>query len=105
MLCVHFDLEKLKDPRVAEEFQATVRDKLTPLITEMNANNDINVDTVTSTFNVVLTKASDEVLGLYHPRKKPWITDDILAQCDERRKLKKPKVTAKVPNSIRKSTK
>ena len=35
---VCFNLEKLKNPRVAEEFQATLRDKLTPLIMEMNTN-------------------------------------------------------------------
>ena len=57
--CVHFDLEKLKDARVAAEFQSTVRDKLTPLIMEMNANNHITINTVTSTFNATLTEASD----------------------------------------------
>ena len=85
--CVCFNLEKLKDPRVAEEFQATGRYKLTPLIMEMNTNNDIDINTVTSPFNAVLTEASDKVLGLYHPRKKPWITAEILAQCDKKRKM------------------
>ena len=55
----------------------------------IHVNNNINANTVTSTFNAVLTKVSDEVLGLYHPKKKPWITVDILAHCVERRKLKK----------------
>ena len=93
--CVCFDLEKLKDPRVAEEFQATVGDKFVPLIMEMNANNNISVNSVTSTFNVVLTKASDEELRPYPPRKKSWITGDILAHFDEMRKLKKHKSDSK----------
>ena len=89
--CVCFNLEKLKDSRVTEEFQATVRDKLAPLIMEMNTNNDIGVNTVTSTFNPALIEASYEVLELCHPRKKPWITAEILAQCDKKRKMKKLK--------------
>ena len=62
---------------------------------EMNTNNDIDVDTVISTFNAVITEASDEVLGLYHPMKKPWITAEILVQCDERMKMKKLKSESK----------
>ena len=76
---------------MTEECQATVGDKVTPLIMEMNTNNDIDINTVASTFNAALTESSDEVLGLYHPRKKPWITAEILAQCDEKRTMKKLK--------------
>ena len=88
-----------------KEFQATVRDKLAPLIMEMNTNNDIDIDTVTSTFNAALTEASDEVLGLYHPKKKPWITAEILAKCDERRKMKKLKSDSKGAKQYKKINK
>ena len=50
---------------------------------------DVDVDKLTNTFNTVISDTATEVLGKCQSQNKPWMTDDILALCDERRKLKK----------------
>ena len=78
---IRFDLEKLKDPRIAEAFQAEIGGNV--------INADMDMDTQIDTFNSVVT--AHKIIGKYRPTKKPWITSDILDLCDERRKLKKTK--------------
>ena len=36
-----------------------------------------------------MTDAASEILGNKRPKKKPWVTRDVLDLCDERRDLKK----------------
>ena len=44
---------------------------------------------IDTTFNTAIRDTATEVLAKYQSKKKQWMTDDILAQCNERRKLKK----------------
>ena len=59
-----FDLKKLKDPSVAETFQAIVSGKFAPL-TIMN-NEDADMDSMTTTFNTSVTETASG-----NPRQMP----------------------------------
>ena len=46
---------------------------------------------LTDIFNTAVTDTANEIIGKYHPVKKPWVTNDILDLCAKRRKLKNKK--------------
>ena len=83
---LRFDLEKLSDPDVACTFQATIGGKFAPLIGL--SGEDMDMDTMITTYNTAVTDAASEILGKERRRKKPWVTKDVLDLCDERRDLK-----------------
>ena len=87
-----FDLEKLRDPDVACTFQATIGGKFAPLIGM--SDEDMDIDTMITTYNTAVTDAASEILGKERRRKKPWVTKDVLDLCDERRDLKKKRYEA-----------
>ena len=82
---VRFDLEKLKDPEVAEIFQAKIGGKFAELSI---LDFDMDMDMLTDTFNTAVTDTANEILGKYRPVKMPWVTTGILDLCAKRRKLK-----------------
>ena len=82
---IRFSLDKLKDPHVAEIFEANIGGKFATL----NLLQDI--DLLTDKMEEVMTETATKVLGKDRKKNKPWITDDILDQCDLRRALKKTK--------------
>ena len=63
------DLEKLKDPNVLETFQAMIGGKFAPL-TNMN-NEDIDLDSLITTFKTAVTETASEILGKHRQKKKP----------------------------------
>ena len=89
---LRFDLEKLRDPDVACTFQATIGGKFAPLIGL--SDEDMDIDTMVTTYNTAVTDAASEILGKERRRKKPWVTKDVLDLCDERRDLKKKRYEA-----------
>ena len=89
---LRFDLEKLRNPDVACTFQATIGGKFAPLIGL--SNEDMDMDTMITTYNTVVTDAASEILGKERRRKKPWDTKHVLDLCDERRDLKKKRYEA-----------
>ncbi|XP_012934855.1 uncharacterized protein LOC106011070, partial [Aplysia californica] len=87
-----FDLEKLKDPDVAEAFQAMIGGKCAPLtVIDAGNNNDTDMDTWINTFNTAMTETASPILGKHRRVNKPWVTTDILNLCDKWRKLKEKK--------------
>ena len=50
---------------------------------------DMNINTMITTYNTAVTGAASEILGKECRRKKPWVTRDVLDLCGERRNLKK----------------
>ena len=84
---LRFDLEKLKDPNVACNFQATIYWKFTP--STGPRDEDMDIDTMITTYSTAVTDAASELLGKKRHSKKPWVTKDVLDLCDERRDLKK----------------
>ena len=89
---LRFDLEKLRDPDVACTFQATIGEKFAPLIGLRDEDMDIN--TMITTYNTAVTDAASEIFGKEGRRKKPWVTRDVLDLCDDRRNLKKKRYEA-----------
>ena len=77
---LRFDLEKLRDPDVACTFQATIGGL---------SDEDMDMDTMITTYNTTVTDAASKILGKERRRKKPWVTKYVLDLCDERRDLKK----------------
>ena len=86
---IRFDLEKLKDPEVAETFKAMIGGEFAPL-TLLDAD-DVNMEDLINKFNVAVTETANETLGKY--KKQPWVTPDIFQLCSKRRELKKDKFT------------
>ena len=82
-----FGLEKLRDSNLACTFQATIGGKFATL-TGLS-DEDMDIDTMITTYNSAVTDAASERLGKERRRKKPWVTKDVLDLCDERRDLKK----------------
>ena len=89
---LRFDLEKLRDPDVASTFQATIGGKFAPLIGLRNE--DMDIDTMITTYNTAVTDAASEILGKERRRKKPWVTKDDLDLCGKRRDLEKKRYEA-----------
>ena len=52
-------------------------------------DSDMDLDTLTDTFNAAVTDTANEILGKHRPVKKPWVIAEILDLCDKRRELKK----------------
>ena len=73
-------------------FQATIGGKFARLIGL--SDEDMDMDTMITTYNTVVTDAASEILGKERRRKKPWVTKDVLDLCDERRDLKKKRYEA-----------
>ena len=88
---IRFDLEKLKDPEVAEAFKAMIGGKFAPL-TLLDAD-DVSMDDLINKFNVAVTETANETLGKYRHHKQHWVTPNILHLCNKRRELKKDKFT------------
>ena len=64
---LRFDLEKLRDPDVACAFQATLGEKFAPL-TGLS-DEDIDIDTMITTYNTAVNDAAGEILGKKRRRK------------------------------------
>ena len=80
---IRFDLEKLKDPQIAEMFKAQVGGKFAALNIL-----DSEVDTLACDIKEVLLTTAEEVLGRKRRKIQPWVTNEVLDLCDKRRELK-----------------
>ena len=65
---IRFDLDKLKDPEVAEIFQAKIGGKFAALSI---LDSDMDMDMLTDTFNTAVTDTANEIIGKYRPVKNP----------------------------------
>ena len=81
-----FNLEKLKDPNVLEIFQANIGGKFAPLL--VISEDPANIDSLVDNFNTALIETAEQTLGKTRKKTTPWMIDEILSLCDERRKLK-----------------
>ena len=80
-------------------FQATIGGKFASLIGL--SDEDMDMDTMITTYNTAVTDAASEILCKERRRKKPWVTKDVLDLCDERRDLKKKRYEAEVLSARR----
>ena len=98
-----FALEKLKDPKIAEAFQAMISGKFAPLATLEEENTDREI--LTNKFNNAMTDTASLILGKHRHKKKPWVTTELLDMCDKRRVLKRGRTAPEELINIGKSTK
>ena len=66
---LRFDLKKLRDSDVACTCQATIGGQFAPLIGL--SDEDMDIDTMITTYNTAVTDAASEKLGKERRRKKP----------------------------------
>ena len=66
-----FDLKKLKDPNVLKTFQGMIGGKFAPLT--IMTNEDIDVESMTTTFNTALTETASEILSKHRQKKNPGL--------------------------------
>ena len=83
---LRFNLEKLKDPEVAEIFKAEIGGRFAAL---NFLQEDLN--SLTETFSETIQETALEILGKERKKNQPWVTSDILDLCDKRRELKPEK--------------
>ena len=83
-------------------FQATIGGKFAQLIGL--SDEDMDIDTMITTYNTAVTDAASEVLGKERRRKKPRVTKDVLDLFDERRNLKKKRYEKKEQKNTGKQT-
>ena len=73
-------------------FQATIGGKFAPHFGL--SDEDMDIDTMITTYNTAVTDAASEILGKERRRKQPRVTKDVLDLCDESRDLKKKRYEA-----------
>ena len=84
-------------------WQATIGGKFAPFIDQRDVDMDIN--TMVTTYNTVVTDAASEILGNERRKKKSWVTKDVRDLCDERRDLKKKRYEAEGAKEYREANK
>ena len=77
---------------MAHTFQATIAWKFARLVGLRDEDMDIN--TMSTTYNTAVTGTAGEILGNERQRKKSRVTRDVVAFCDENRDLKKKRYEA-----------
>ena len=96
---MHFDLEKLKDPIIAEQYQ----EEFAPLLLT-----DQDPQSLCDDFTNIMENVAEDKLGKSRKIKKPWITTEVIEKCDNRREKKKRKLGAaemaeyRMANKVRK---
>ena len=83
-LRIKFDLEKLRDPDIAAEFQAAIGEKFAPLFTA-----NLDIDSFNNQLNEQFVETAEEVPGRARGKKQVWMSDEVLDICDRHRELKK----------------
>ena len=86
---IKFDLEKLKDPDIAAEFQATIGGKFAPLLAA-----HLDIDSFNTQLNEQLIDTAEKLLGRARGKKQVWMSDKVLKICDKRRELKKKRFSS-----------
>ena len=64
-------------------FQARIGGKFAPL--NGLSDEDMDIDTMITTYNTAVTDTASEILGKERRRKNPWVTKDVFDLCDEMR--------------------
>ncbi|GFR76981.1 hypothetical protein ElyMa_000497200 [Elysia marginata] len=83
-----FEVDKLKDPNILTTLQAIIGGRFAPLLV-LDNDQDLTPDDLVETFNETISEEASKLLGKPRVKKKKWMTDEILALCDQRRSLKK----------------
>ena len=55
-------------------------------------NEDADMASMITTFNIAVTETVGEILGKHREKKRPWVSANIVDLCNKRRKLKKENI-------------
>ncbi|XP_027212995.2 craniofacial development protein 2-like [Penaeus vannamei] len=77
-----YDINKLNDTTIIEEFSATLGRKFAPLLLLDNIQN------ISTEMEKAVNDTAMDMLGTYKKEKHPWVTAEVLQACNERRALK-----------------
>ena len=102
---IKFDIEKLKDPDIAAEFQATIEGKFAPLFTA-----NLDIDSLNNQLNEQFVETAEKILGRARGKKQVWMSHKVLNICDRRRELKKRRFNSdsadqQINKEVKKATK
>ena len=86
---IRFDLEKPKDPKIAEAFQDKVGEKF-PALCVLGSD----VDTLANSLKEGLPSTSEEIFGRQRKKIEHQVTYEVLDLCNQRRHLKQQKYTS-----------
>ena len=81
-LRICFEMEKPKDPKIVEVFQAKVGGQFAALCII-----DSDVDTIGNSPKEMLLSTAEQVLGKQKKKNQFWVTNEVLDLCDQRRHL------------------
>ena len=81
----------MKDLNIKKTFQDMIGGMFAPLPVLKDTEERGDLDTLTIPFSTAITDTAMEILWKHRPKKKKWITDDILELCNGRRELKNKK--------------
>lgn len=85
---IKFNVEKLKDQTILAAFQAEVGGRFAPLLE--NSNDELLLDQAP----INIKEAAEKIIGKKKKTKKPWITQEVLKSCDDRRTKKQERFTS-----------
>ena len=81
---IRYALNKLKDVETLENYQITLGGRFQPLLQMM----DIGIDDLWTETKKAVLETAESVLGKQRKTKQPYVTEEILDMCDEKRMLK-----------------
>ena len=81
---MHFDLEKLKDPVIAEQYQEELAGRFATLLLT-----DQDPQSLCDDFTNTMENVAEEKLRKFRKIRKPWITTEVIEKCDNRREKRK----------------
>ena len=81
-----FDLKKLKDPNVLQNFQGMIGGRFPPLT--VMSNDDTDIDSMITNFNTAVTETASEIRGKHRQKKKHCITAERFDLWDKRRQVR-----------------
>ena len=91
---LHFDIERLKDTAILDEFRDTLGRKFAPLFLLDN------IQDVSSQMENVINDTSKDVFGICKKQKRhPWVTTEVLQACNERRALRLKRYNSSVDST------
>ena len=85
---IKYNMDRLKNKSTQVDYREYIEDKLDE---ELTNNENENIERTITALNRIIHQVATDKLGFSRKKNKPWITDDILELCDERRKLKPQK--------------
>ena len=81
-----FRLDLLRDPAKRQTYTSTLSEKFREILKNHSPLTTANeIDSLTEQATSAIIETANDVLGRKTPNEKPWITDEIIALCEDKR--------------------